>query len=357
VLADGWPVSSPEQQGLNPDLICAIGARLGGWKEAGANGVVVVRHGAIVYEAYFAGADQRWPQEHWGESPPILPHDAETKHDLQSATKSVVALLAGAALDRGLIKSVDAPLLSFFPEYPDLAATERQRITLRDALTMTAGLNWPTRPYLDMARKTDAAADPDRFVLEQPVTAPPGSRWRYNNGTAELVGGAVRNAVGRPLDQFAKETLFDPLGITDWEWGRMANGDPGASWGLRLRPRDLAKIGQLVLDHGAWQGRQIISADWIGEMTTARIVKPDVSYGYLWWLGRASVAGRDVDWISAGGWGGQQLFIAPGLDLVLVVTAGLYDFDGGGHQTLAADTAIYDFILPAALGVAPAQTR
>ena len=87
--------------------------------------------------------------------------------------------------------------------------------------------------------------------------AEPGEKFRYNNGVADLVGGLVQKATGRPLDQFANEVLFGPLGITDWEWGKMANGDAGASWGLRLRPRDLAKIGQLVLEHGSWHGRQI----------------------------------------------------------------------------------------------------
>ncbi len=236
-IGDGWSVSEPVAQQLDPALICAVRKNLEALNDANPHGVVIVRNGVVVYETYFTGPDRRWPQQHWREPLQIESHDARTKHDVQSITKSVVALLVGIAMDRGSIKNVDAPLLSFFPEYADLASPERQTITLRDLLTMRAGLDWPGRPYLSMARRVDAAPDPYRLVLEQPMVSEPGKRWRYNNGVAELVGGVVQKATGRPLDQFANDVLFQPLGITDWEWGRMASGNPGASWGLRLRPR------------------------------------------------------------------------------------------------------------------------
>lgn len=349
-MPDGWLVSTPQQQGLDPALICAIGAELEKMPEASPNGVVVVRHGVLVYEDYFTGADQRWPEQHWGEPLANQPHDAGTKHDLQSITKSVVALLVGIALGRGLIKDVEAPILPLFAEYADLRGSDKDRITLRDLLTMRSGLRWPYKPYLSTARKMDAAADPYRFVLEQPLAAPPGTLWHYNNGSVELVGAVVQKATGRPLDQFAKEALLEPLGVTDWEWGRMASGVPGASWGLRLRPRDLAKIGQLVLDRGAWRGRQLVPAAWIREMTTPHIVKPTYAYGYLWWLGRSSIGGRDIDWVAGNGWGGQCLYVVPSLDLVVVVTAGVYNYEGEGHQDLAGETVLNSFALPAALG-------
>ena len=260
----------------------------------------------------------------------------------------MVALLASIARDRGLIKDIDAPLLSFFPEYADLHNPERDRITLRDLLTMRAGLDGPTKPYLGMARRVAAAPDPYRLVLEQPMVAEPGKKWRYNNGVAELVGGVVQKATGRPLDQFAREVLFEPLGITDWEWGRMASGDPGASWGLRLRPRDFAKIGQLILDHGSWHGRQIVSADWIREMILPRVVTAKFSYAYLWWRDRSSLDGRSIEWISGSGWGGQCLNIVPSLALVVAVTAGVYHHEGKGPQNLACDTVMDTGILRAA---------
>jgi CubicO group peptidase (beta-lactamase class C family) len=174
-MGDGWSVSSPAEQGLDPALICAIGSRLEDLPEAQPNGVVIARHGVLVYEQYFAGADQRWPEHQWGEKLPILPHDAETKHDISSSTKSVVALLAGIALDRGALKSLDTAALDFFPEYADLRSPERDRITLQDLLTMRAGLRWITHPYLSFWRQIDAAPEPYRLILAEPVTATPGT--------------------------------------------------------------------------------------------------------------------------------------------------------------------------------------
>jgi CubicO group peptidase (beta-lactamase class C family) len=348
-MGDGWAVGAPASEGLDPALICGLDARLKGWQEADPHGVVVARNGVLVYEDYFAGPDQRWPEQHWRQPFVETPHNARTKHDLSSITKSVVAILVGIARDRGLIRSLDVPVLSFFPKYADLRSPERERITLADLLTMRSGLRWPYKPYLDTARKMEAAADPYRFVLGQPVVAPPGTRFHYNNGSVEVIGAILHKVTGAPLDQFAKAALFDRLGIADWEWGRMANGNIGAAGDLRLRPRDLAKIGQLVLDNGVWRGRRIVSSDWIKEMTTARVFEKQESvYGYLWWFGHKRVGGRAVDWMGSTGWGGQLLAVVPSLSLVVVVTAGLYNFDGDGDQDLAADAVMDTFVIPAA---------
>jgi CubicO group peptidase (beta-lactamase class C family) len=139
-IHDGWAVAAPEKEGLDPALICGIGPRLQGWTGADAHGVVVVRHGVLVYEHYFSGQDRRWPEQNWSEPLIETPHDVRTKHDLQSITKSIVGLLLGIAFDRGLIRNLDAPTLSFFLEYADLRAPDRQQITLSDLLTMRSGL-------------------------------------------------------------------------------------------------------------------------------------------------------------------------------------------------------------------------
>jgi CubicO group peptidase (beta-lactamase class C family) len=348
-MADGWPVSSPSEQGLDPALICEIGPRLRDLPKADPNGVVIVRHGALVYERYFDGADQRWPEHRWGEPLPMQTHSAETLHDIQSSTKSVVALLVGIALEGGALKSLNAPVLDFFPEYGDLRTAARDRISVQDLLTMRAGLRWIYRPYLSFWRQIDAAPDPYRMILEQPVTATPGTVFRYNNGSPELIGAILQRATHRSLDAFAKEVLFAKLGITDWEWGRMANGDPGASWGLRLRPRDFAKLGQLVLGHGRWRGEQIISEAWIKAMTAPQVTRRDGAYGYYWWIEKLMLDEHQIDLIEALGWGGQNLYVVPSLDLIIATTAGAYDYDGSGPQDLAAETA-RDMALRAALG-------
>ena len=134
----------------------------------------------------------------------------------------------------------------------------------------------------------------------------------------------VHKATGRPLDEFAREVLFEPLGIADVEWTRV-KGDTDAGGGLRLRPRDMAKIGQLVLAGGRWNDRQIVSKDWIETSTTSKIkATDDQYYGYLWWLGRARTNAGVVSWIGALGRGGQSIRIVPESNLVVAVTAGYY---------------------------------
>jgi CubicO group peptidase (beta-lactamase class C family) len=128
--------------------------------------------------------------------------------------------------------------------------------------------------------------------------------WNYNSGGVWLLGLLASKLSGRPLEEFAKASLFEPLGIRDWRWDRFPNGDPSASGGLRLRPRDLAKLGQLVLDGGLWKGRRIVSADWIKQMTARQSPRGwwfgfARSYGYLWWQGRSTIGTRDINWVSA----------------------------------------------------------
>jgi CubicO group peptidase (beta-lactamase class C family) len=168
------------------------------------------------------------------------------------------------------------------------------------------------------------ARDPCRYVLGLPATAPAGQEFFYNTGALMLVSAIIRKATGRPLDQFARETLLEPLGITGVEWNRV-KGDTDAGGGLRLRPRDMAKIGQLVLAGGRWNDRQLVSKAWIDASMTPRIKAEDpFLYGYLWWLGRSRLNGRQVNWTAALGRGGQSIRIVPELELVVAVTAGYY---------------------------------
>jgi CubicO group peptidase (beta-lactamase class C family) len=215
---------------------------------------------------------------------------------------------------------------------------------------MTSGFDWPesTVSYnnpSNIERQVDRAADPYRFVLARPLAVAPGTMWNYNSGGVELLGDILKKVSGWPLDQFAKQALFEPLGIKDWEWQRSENGTLGAAWGLWLRPRDLAKIGQLVLNRGKWDGQQIVSAAWIATMTAPHsppawlFAGGESGYGFLWWRGRVTVAGRDANWVGGLGWGGQRLYVVPKLDLVVAVTAGVYrrSYD----QDLAGTTALH----------------
>jgi CubicO group peptidase (beta-lactamase class C family) len=323
---DKWPVAAPESVGLSSATLCPLVAWLDGSKQSNVHAVVVARHGALVFEHYFSGSD-----EQWGQAVGEVAFGRETKHDERSMTKSVVALVFGIAVDHGWIKSVDEPVLSFFPEYADLRTPEKDKITLRHLLTMSAGLKWHETgvPPVDLANSQigmDNASDIYRFVLEQKVVAPPGRTWNYSSGLTEVLAAVLKKATGKPLDELARKILFEPLGITDFAWHKYA--PPIAAGGLRLRPRDLAKIGQLVLQHGSWNGTQLVSASWVATATSQQINDPTAaSYGYQFWLDRSPVQKQEVNWAIGIGWGGQRLYIAPELDLVVVVNTGLYKRD------------------------------
>jgi CubicO group peptidase (beta-lactamase class C family) len=358
-LRDGWTVAAPEQEGLDPALICGIGPRFEVLKEAKAHGVVVVRHGVLVYERYFAGND-------WRLNMPLgdVNFHAATTHDMRSISKSVTSLLVGIAFDRGLLTDLDAPVFSFFPEYEALRTPEKDRITLRHLLTMSSGLAWneTTVPLTDPSNaywQLEVALQADHYVLAQLLAAQPGEIFNYNTGTANLLGLILRKVSDKRLDAFAKETLFDPLGIEDWDWDwdwdYNAGFNPAAGSGLRLRPRDLAKIGQLVLERGKWHGRQIVSSSWIEESTTPRLSGKGVmfdrpegitSYGYLWWLGRSPPEHPERDMVAGAGDGGQRVVILPNLGAVVVTTAGRYDDKASG---LTALTTLNEFVFPAAV--------
>lgn len=343
MLDDGWAVAAPADEGFDPATLCAVGPAV---EARNAHAVLVVRHGTLVYERYFAGEDQRWGQ-------PLgrIPHDAATKHDLRSITKSVTALLVGIAIDYGWIKDIDAPVLSLLPQYADLRSPETDRITLRHLLTMSSGLAWSEDlPYSDprnSERLMSDAPDPYRYVLEQPFATAPGERWVYSGGATALLSAVLKQVSGRPLDVLAQEVLFAPLGIDDVEWIRYPNGDPVAASGLRLRPRDIARIGRLVLDRGAWQGRQIVSPGWIDQSTAKQIaIEEQIDYGFQWWLGRSQVDGAEIRWSAGIGWGGQRLFLVPDRDLLVVVTAGLYDQPD--EQDALGRMVLERYVLPAA---------
>lgn len=292
--------------------------------EANVHAIVVRHHGRLVYERYFRGEDERY-----GEPLGLVSYDASTKHDLRSITKSVVSLLVGIAIDRGWIRHVDLPVLSAFPEYGDLQASAASALTLRHLLTMSSGLDWnEALPYSNprnSERRMNDAPDRSRFVLEQPAVHTPGGLFCYNGGLTTLLAEFVERAAGRPLDVFASEVLFEPLGIADVEWLRYPDGTPNATSGLRMRAPDVAKFGQLMLDGGAWAGRQIVSSAWVQESTTAHVqTTGPVSYAFHWWLGRTLVGGKEIDWIGALGYGGQRLYVVPEMNLVVVIFAGLY---------------------------------
>ena len=321
---DGWTVAAPEAVGMDGPILCGLIDRLGANKDINVHGVVVTRHGKLVFERYVAGEDERW-----GRRVGLVEHGIDTLHDMRSISKSVTSLLAGVALARGAPRSLDEPVVGFFPEYADLDTPERRAITLRHLLTMSMGTAWDEdRPYSDPANSESAmydSADPWRYALGRPMVEKPGTLHVYNGGATTLLGRILVRATGKPLDAFAREALFEPLGIASVDWGRFANGEAMPASGLRLRSRDLARIGQMVLDGGKAGGREIVPASWIADSTAPRLGTQGMyHYGYQWWLGRSLVDRRELTWTAGIGYGGQRLFVVPQAGVVVAVTAGMY---------------------------------
>jgi CubicO group peptidase (beta-lactamase class C family) len=326
---DGWPVASVNEDKLiDRGALCRMADRLAALSDPNIHAVLVARGSKLVFERYFRGSDEV-PGRFYGSRVENITFDADTLHNVKSVSKSVASLAVGIAIDRGLIRSVNEPIFSFFPELSDLRTPEKDRIQLLHALTMSMGLQWveatpDTGDDNNDEARMHRAPDPCLYVLSLAATAPAGQEFFYNTGALTLVSAIIRKATGRPLDEFARETLFEPLGITEVEWSRV-KGDTDAGGGLRLRPRDMAKIGQLVLAGGRWNDRQVVSKAWIETSTALKIkATDDQSYGYLWWLGRSLLNRREVHWVGALGRGGQYIRIVPELDLVVAVTAGYY---------------------------------
>jgi CubicO group peptidase (beta-lactamase class C family) len=345
-LGDGWDIGSPESVGLDAARLCGIAARLKD-SDADVHAVVVVRHVKLVFEQYFSGYD-----DPWGIPEGQFDFDATTKHDMRSVSKSVTSLLVGIAIDRKLIAGVDEPVVKFFPEYSAQKTEGWDGITLRHLLTMSSGIRWDeARAWTDPANDEphlENEADPIRYVLAKPVAAPPDTIWNYNGGGADLLGNIIERVSGKPFAEFAREALFEPLRISDWEWKTYENGKVAPAAGLRLRPRDAAKIGRLVLDRGAWDGRQIVPAAWLARSVAPRFEAIGYFgglffYGYQWWLGRTLSGDKEVKWVAAMGLGGQRLFIVPDLDLVVMTTSGLYTSPRQGHAAL---DILYSFVVP-----------
>jgi CubicO group peptidase (beta-lactamase class C family) len=346
-LDDGWQIAAPEAVGMDGLRLCSIATRLQA-QNANVHAVVIVRHGKLVFEQYFPGCD-----DPWGAPDGQFSFDATTKHDMRSVSKSVTSLLVGIAINRKLIASTDEPLLKFFPQYSELKLPGWDKIVLRHLLTMSSGISWDeARAWNDP--KNDEPhlgkdVDPARYVLAKPIAAPPDAIWTYNGGGTDLLGNIIAQVSGRSLDAFAREVLFQPLGISDWEWKVYENRKVSAAAGLRLRPRDAAKIGQLVLNRGVWNGKQIVSAAWIEQSIAPRFQAIGYFgglffYGYNWWLGRTLSEGKEVTWIAAVGLGGQRIVIVPAIDLVMMVTSGMYTNPRQGNATLGILASI---VMPA----------
>ncbi|MBD3366803.1 MAG: serine hydrolase [Candidatus Eisenbacteria bacterium] len=321
---DGWETASFGDVGMDGGVASeAVRGVLDG-KYGFITSLLVVRDDRLVLEEYFYGSGR-------GQLEPTM-----------SVTKSVVSLLVGAAIDRGLIDGVGVPILSFFPTRRAQAADGWEDVTLEHVLTMSTGVEWPVE-----VKQGGYVAPSDRFsgVLQRPIASKPGIRFDYVGLNVELLAGVLETATGVHADIYARDALLTPIGITEYDWSNLRwEGHPLMAGSLRLKPRDMARIGQLVLNGGLWDGKRIVSESWIERSTATQIEEaPGRGYGYLWWTGDYEMAGQTVRAVFASGLGSNYIAVLPEYDMVVVTTG--RNVTNGLHQ--APLDMVRDHILPA----------
>jgi CubicO group peptidase (beta-lactamase class C family) len=324
-VRDGWETASLGTQRINVDPIKELFDRIVSGAYKNVLSVLIARNGKLVVEEYFPRQEGDERERAYRRVAPV---------EITSATKSVTSILIGIAIDQKLIRGVDEKLSVLLPEYADLWSNdERANLRLKDFLAMCAGLSWDewTLPYTDARNdhiRMLRSADPLRYILDRPIVAAPGKKFAYNSGISIALGQIILNASGLRADKFAEKHLFEPLGITDFYWSKYPGEIVQTGGGLFLRPRDMAKIGCLFLDSGRWQGKQIVSEDWVKQSITDYVPAGQISeaaradgYGYQWWLGSFHVGGKRIKSFSARGRGGQFILVVPSVQLVAVFTS------------------------------------
>lgn len=296
----GWTQSTAELQGMNSALLQAGDAYVRSQCPTRYS-LLVIRNGYLVWEQYYHGMSK------------------DGYSDVMSVSKSVLSLLIGQALDSGTIENLDRKLADYFPEYFSSSTDARKRlITLRHMLTMTAGFQWD-----EVATGNNWVASKDwyKFVIDLPMATNPGDVFDYNTGLSHLLAGVLSRASGQSALVYGSQNLFWPLGIGDFRWDTDPRGNYVGGFHMYFTSRDLAKFGYLALRNGFWDGRQLVSRSWIEDSTAVHVsYASDTTigdYGYHWWV--RPQWGYPV--YMASGYGGQYIFVVPGLDLIMVSTA------------------------------------
>ena len=310
---DGLQISTPKNEGFDTLMLEEVYMTLSDEEQyPNIRSLLVMRNNKLVSEAYFK-----------------YPADKDRLHAVMSVTKSFTSLAAGLAFEKGYLGSLDDKAYDYIPEYFDDDSVKRS-ITLRQILTMETGLDYDNNLHTAEMIYFDGSSL--SYVLSRPVVFLPGEDWYYGDGNPQLISGIVRAASGKNLEELVKSYLFDPMGIEDYFWEQHSDGLNLGGMGLWLRPRDMMKIGQLMINNGSWNGEPLIQADWVHASTIKQAINRD--YGF-YWLSSENI----IYWAS--GKGGQLICIYPAEQLVVVVTSDSY------AQSWSLSKGSYDYIFQA----------
>jgi len=297
-IHDGIVISDPITENIDTQLLDEVYRDI--YSDANfwsLRSLLVFRNGKLIAEAY-----------------PKDESDITNKHIIWSCTKQVMGILAGIAVDQELIEHINMPISRFITEIDQ--HPEKTDITIRNLLTMQSGIDYHNAEQTDeiLRRIPDNSLE---FILDRPMNSLPGDVFHYNDGNPHLLSILINRITNQTTDEFADEFLFSKIGVKNYNWIRYKDGTTLGGFGIETTPRELSKIALCVADSGRWQGMQIISPEWISDMTSvqAEIEGYDYSFGYFWWIDEL----RKIYFMW--GAGGQFAFIVPDKQLVIIMTS------------------------------------
>ena len=337
---DRWATANPESVNLSAPYLQKMESAIRSGKFKKISSVLIARNGKLVYENYFDGSD------------------ASVLRDTRSATKTVTGTLLGIAIDKHLLSGVDASIMRFFPEKRPVQNPDprKEKMTISDFLTMSSLLE--CNDWNQFSRGNEERMylieDYIKFTLDLPIKGFPawetkpedlpfGRSFSYCTAGVAMLGGVLERATKMSVQAFAAVNLFTPLGIRQVEWQITPTGLAMTGGGLRLRSRDLLKLGQLYINNGIWNGRRIISENWLKESTKPQVqIDDETQYGYLWWI-KSFASGEDEYFaFYMSGNGGNKMAVFRDLNMAVVITSTNYNTRGMHEQT---DKILTEYIL------------
>jgi len=313
-LNDGLKVAPAESVGIHKNSLESLTKCIVNGDFGHVRALTLIKNGHLIYEGYFHGARRN------------------DRYTIYSVSKTFTSALIGIAIDKGLIKSVDQAVLPFFPEYENLIHDPTKKdIRIHHLLSLSSGFDWDEGTYSYEDRRNihvqmEMTSDWIQFILQRPMRDKPGDRWLYNTGNVQLLSAIIKKSTGLYLHEFAEKYLFGPLKINNYYWNTDPSGYTcagGSDGGLRLKARDIAKLGCLYANKGMWKGKRILSEDWIKKSTKGYItIRKGRQYGYLWHVGIDKTYEQPYNFFYHTGSGGHLLMVYPELHLVIVINSG-----------------------------------
>lgn len=310
-LDDQWKTNTLKSQEVDTTGIYKMFDQIKN-RENEVHSVLLVKDGHLIIEEYFKQ------------------HSLAEQHDLRSVTKSIRSILIGIAIDRGFIDNVNDPISKYLKNTKSTKNRDerKEKITIKHLLTMSSGLDCNDWDKMSKGQEDKVYRKKDwlQYTLDLPMVNDPGAVSNYCSMGTMLLAEIISQASEMPVDKFAEQYLFYPLGISNVSWGHTSKKDiiPSAKR-LYMTSRDMAKIGQLILNKGQWNEAQVISEKWLEESTTAKTKITGIDYGYLWWNIPFKVNEKVLVCKTATGNGGQYIMVLPEIDMVAVFTGGAFN--------------------------------